>query len=353
MTMARPQLSDHAREIAATWCARVAEGPLAPDERIAFQEWIDADTEHPALFERTVAAWQALEDQAGSPEMIMMRGDALETVRRANQRRWTRRFSGWRQVAAIAACLLIVIGGGLAWRLVPTSYETGTGERRVIALADGSRVSLDAATRVDVRYWGDRRQLWLRQGRAKFSVAKDPLRPFSVQAADRMVIATGTQFSVERLSGQVRVVLYEGRVAVLDTARTAAPPQALRIGPRKLAADQALLPGRELVVSTTAPVAKLAQIDAGRSLAWEAGLMQFTDEPLGTVLERMNRYGAIKIRAGDPRAAGTAISGQFVGGDVDAFVEGVTAVFPLSAARQSNGDVVLRSTSRRGLDNNL
>lgn len=73
-------------------------------------------------------------------------------------------------------CLILFIGADLVAPFSAT-YQTGVG-RRVVALADGSMLSLDASTRVDVRYLGDRRELWLRSGRAKFVVAKDPLRLF-------------------------------------------------------------------------------------------------------------------------------------------------------------------------------
>jgi transmembrane sensor len=337
-------ISDETRETAAWWCLRIAEGPLPPEQQIAFDRWLNADPAHPALFERTVVAWDAIEDRGSSPEMIVMRGDALESVRRANHRRWSGA-GGWRRYAALAACLILFVGAGIWWRLSPTTYQTGVGERRVVALADGSMLSLDASTRVDVRYLGDRRELWLRSGRAKFVVAKDPLRPFSVQAGARMVIATGTQFSVEQLGGQVRVVLYEGRVAVMDTSPGRAP-MPLRIGRRQDTAEQVLTPGREMVIAATQPLARLEAVDAGRSLAWEGGLMEFDNEPLGIAVERVNRYGATKLRVGDAMDARIPISGQFQGGETDAFVEGVTAVFPVKAVRSTEGDIVLISAPR-------
>ena len=353
------ELSEATREAAAEWCARLSDGPLGPRDRQSFQAWLDSGPEHPALFERTVVAWTAIEDQAAQPELLRMRGDALESIHRAGRRRWNRPTAMWRQALAIAACLLLLIGGGGWWRYAPTSYRTGTGERRVIALADGSTISLDAATRVDVRYLGDRRELWLDQGRAKFSVAHDPLRPFSVQAGDRMVIATGTQFSVEKLSGEVRVVLYDGHVAVMDTSRPT--PRPLAIGPTRAPSEQALAPGRELIIpdavpvmlasreqmqSSAPPLAHILQVDPGRTLGWEAGILEFADEPLGDAVERMNRYGTHKLRIADASVRAMPISGQFEGGNTAAFVEGVTSVFPVKAVDEPDGDILLRTVSR-------
>ncbi|WP_174273608.1 FecR family protein [Sphingomonas bacterium] len=360
MSAPAPHLSDDTREAAAAWCVRLSDGPLGEHDRQAFQEWLDGSPEHPALFERTVVAWTAIEDQAAEPELLRWRGEALEGVHKAGRRRWSRPTVAWRQAFAIAACLALLIGTGSWWHYAPTTYRTEIGERRVVALADGSTISLDAATQVDVRYLGDRRKLWLDYGRAKFSVAKDPLRPFSVQAGRRMVIATGTQFSVEKLSDEVRVVLYEGHVAVLDTSRPR--PQPLAIGPGHLPAERVLVPGLELIMPSASsarpisdpqsikadalPVARVVPVDPGRTLGWEAGILEFSDEPLGDAVERMNRYGPRTLRVADASARAITISGQFDGGNPDAFVEGVTSVFPVKASRAANGDITLRGTNR-------
>ena len=50
-------------------------------------------------------------------------------------------------------------------------------------------------------------------GRAKFDVAHDALRPFSVLARNRLTVATGTSFSVELLSRQVLAFRCHGREA--------------------------------------------------------------------------------------------------------------------------------------------
>src|SRR5690606_30755436 len=160
--------------------------------------------------------------------------------------------------------------------------------------------------------------------RARFEVARNPLRPFSVTAANEVVVATGTAFSVELVRQQVRVVLYEGHVAVLDredgnVRRTVA------VGARKLPADQLLRPGKELVLPvapqrsrTPVVAATIAPADPVRSLSWEAGQLVFEDEPLDLVVERMNRYATRPLAIGDAGAAGVRVSGVFTAGDTEA-----------------------------------
>src|SRR5690606_8124329 len=152
----------------------------------------------------------------------------------------------------------------------------------------GSRVSLDASSRVTVAYSGDKRALVLERGRAKFDVAKDPLRPFTVNAGQRTVVATGTAFSVELLRDQMRVLLYEGHVAVLaDTPGK--EPSPVRIGGRG-GKEAQLNPGQELVANLSTGAASIVAADTAKSLSWEGGRLTFIDEPLARAVERMNRY---------------------------------------------------------------
>ncbi len=56
------------------------------------------------------------------------------------------------------------------------------------------------------------RRIELQEGEAYFTVAKDPGRPFVVEAGDKRVVAIGTQFAVRREGGEVRVVVTEGSI---------------------------------------------------------------------------------------------------------------------------------------------
>lgn len=324
-------------EQAGAWCLRLAADGLSEHERAEFDAWLTADTANARAFDAAARAWEALDRASTSPELIAMRRNALDRFRRGHTTRWRRGRAGRRGVlalAAFAACLAIAaVGIGLWMHYAPQSYETGLGERRIVALNDGSRISLDAASRVKVRYGDGRRQLWLEQGRAKFAVARDPLRPFSVAAADKVVVATGTEFSVELLADRVHVILYEGGVDVLSGLPGGKALQPVEIPddpavPGEPAA-QVLVPGSEMVARIATAVARVESADPVRSLAWEAGQLAFADEPLASAVERMNRYADRPLAIGDDAAGRVRISGVFAAGDTEAFVEGVTGVFPV------------------------
>lgn len=335
-------------EEAAEWRMREAEGALSDDERATLEAWLDASEAHRATYARVEVAWNAVGDGASEPELVALRGEAFEIARRAGGSRWARAGLSTRaRMFSIAATLLIAIFAGSAWLYwTPRAYETGVGERRVVALEDGSRISLDAATEVRVRISGARRQLWLEHGRAKFDVARDPLRPFSVTAENRTVVAIGTSFSVELLNDEVRVVLYEGAVSVLESADDGAS-RPVPISARQLDQPAVLTPGHELIApADSGAVAQTAAVDPVRSLSWEAGQLSFDNEPLPTAVARMNRYAAAPLSIGDPFVARLRVSGVFRAGDTSAFIEGVSAVLPVRANATGDG-IALVADPRR------
>lgn len=332
-----------ADEQAAEWCLRLAEDDLGLIEQREFDAW-HAEPDNAAAFADAIAVWQSADAAAEQPEIIHIRSQALESFRQANSRRWTRKIvRRWRwPVGAVAAILLAILTTSILFQDATRIYETGIGERQVAILEDGSKVSLDAATRVEVTLADDGRELVLVAGRAKFDVAKDPLRPFSVSAGDKVVVATGTSFSVELLDKQTRVVLYEGQVEVLDQAELGEAPRAIRIessGQRRTSAT--LTPGRELIALAGRDNARIVPIDTQRASSWEAGQISFDDEPLTSAVQRMNRYAESKLVVGDTVAARVRVNGVFDAGDTEAFVEGLTALDKVRVSR-SEGQLTLR-----------
>jgi transmembrane sensor len=332
-------------EQAAEWCWRIADRALDDSEQAEFDAWIRADLRHQQVFDEMVAVWKGTDTIAEMPGFLSLRAKALTTMETARERDEESSYgrSGWfRAFAAAAAVILMVFGSVWFFADGADVYGTGIGERRVVRLEDGSRISLDASSRVVVAYSEGRRALRLEQGRAKFDVAKDPLRPFSVTAGNQTVVATGTAFSVELLRDQMRVLLYEGEVAVMAqpvvgraTTAKVIKPGVSAASPGNPVATEQLLPGQELVSSLASGAVKVGAAKMDRSLSWEDGRLDFVDEPLARAVERINRYSDTPIVVGDVAAGRLLVNGVFDAGDTQSFVKGMTALFPLSAKYDS------------------
>lgn len=320
---------------ASAWRSRLTERGVDSSED--FEAWLASDPTHAEAWAQVQTGWRAVGEAAASPELMAARRDALDRARRQSRGRWR----GAPAAAAIAASLLVAvaIAGGLVatGRLaIPRQYQTARGERRVITLVDGSRVSLDSGTLVRVRYTRGARRLELLSGQARFDVAHDVTRPFSVRAREQTVVATGTAFNIDLAGPRVLITLIEGHVTVLGS--TGAPAAGRRPG----GAGRAVVldPGQELIAAPAAPP-RIEVASLERVTAWQGGQLIFDDEPLGAVAERVSRYSAEPVLV-DPSAAGLRISGVFNAGDVSNFIDTVDRYLPVEATEDSDGKVVLR-----------
>ena len=323
---------------AVAWHTYLHESELAttPD----FEGWLK-DPSNAHVWGQMVSVWDFLGEQAREPELVSARTKALVAVKRAMAQRrapWS-----WRRSALAAAAAAFLLVSGIqfySWIHRPADYVTGFGERRIVRLEDGSRISLDSDSEVTVRYTRYTRSLHLLKGQARFDVAHDVERPFSVVARDRKVVATGTAFNIDLTQPNVAVTLIEGHVVVLDATGDA---QSVPLAVRKAPVVE-LHAGQELVAANNrASVVK--DVDTKQVTAWVSGQLVFSNETLSDVVARVNRYSATPIVIADANLADEKVSGVFNVGDVPGFLEIITQTLPLSVSDDHRGVITLSKKS--------
>jgi len=326
-------------EEAARWRMQLHE--LGVRTTAEFEAWRHSRPEHEAAWTQVEAPWTYLGEQATAPEVLAARGAALERGRRAARARWGRpgTFAQRRRavIAAAAAGLLAITGLSLYLSSQPATYRTGIAERRTVALPDGSSVSLDSDSEVHVGYTKHTRELTLMRGQARFDVAHDVQRPFSVDAGDRRVVATGTSFDVDLLGPELSVTLIEGHVVVLNSA----PLSQQVANPLSETQVVKLEPGERLVATRHTP-GSIQRVSLDKATAWQSGYLIFEDETLGAAVQRINRYAHPRVLIRDAPAAALRFSGVFKAGETSAFIDSVTRYLPIEQAKTADGDVELR-----------
>lgn len=322
---------------AASWRLRLSEADTVTLPE--FESWLELPGNR-AAWEQLSRSWDYFDQIAQSPEMMSARKAALADAEAARSRARARRTV--RLVGSIAALLLVaLLGGGSYWWLNrPDDYRTAIGERRVVTLSDGSKLSLDADSEVTVRYAPHSRALQLLKGQARFDVAHDRSRPFSVVAGNQEVIATGTAFNIDMAGPKVLVTLIEGHVLVLRADGGNSLPTGPGPGVIELHAGQQLAAG-----AATAPQVLPANIQ--KVTSWTVGQLVFDDEPLSSVVERINRYDRTRIVIADPAVGAMKISGVFNAGDVTGFVQIVTHYLPVKAVASDSATIALESAPKK------
>lgn len=321
---ARPADAD--REAALDWLLRLSGEPGAEAECRA---WREADPAHEAAWQEANATWQGVAALEG--EIAANWRDELDDIRADGTRRRT-----IHRAAALAASLALVAFFGWFSQLPDARYETGRGQVQRIALADGSEMTLGAASEAEVHFGAGERRLVLERGQAFFAVAPDSGRPFTVIAGDAEVRVTGTQFDVHHAIGAVDVAVLEGRVEV---RRAAYLP--LLAGDRPVAV---LTAGQQAVLGEGADrfgAVSETSLPAG---SWRGGRFFYREATLAEIAADLARYSTVPIRVADPAAAGLRVTTSFEVDAIPAFVDNLTRTLPVRQSRDAEGAIVLVST---------
>lgn len=330
---ANRSIDDDLLKTAGAWHMRLADSQT---DRKALDVWLNADPRHSEAFDQVGRAWAMFDDPRETAWGQTERSAVLD---RAHARRRSRTRRMLATLTAVAASIVLAL---FVWPMLSAAdvYRTEPGERRSLALADGSRLTLDGASVVRVDYESDRRELWLEQGQARFEVAHDAARPFRVHARDQIVTATGTAFDVELLEPRIVVTLIQGRVVVTDAPSDAVPP--VRTG-KPMPTSFTMKAGERLILGAATAPPQLAPVDMAAATAWQDGRLIFKDEPLQQAVERLNRHTRRKIVLADPAARALRISGVFKTREADGFGQAIVGYLPIKIVAESETEVTLRT----------
>jgi len=315
------------------WVLRLMDSGDA-DLTAACAAWRDADPAHDAAFWRAWKAWHAL----GATEMAQAydwraEAEALRAPRAPLA--WVRS-GGWKVgvPAGLAASIAAYIAIGAMTAAPALTVATRVSETRVVALNDGSKITVGGKSSIEAFTDPKARRVKLEQGQAFFEVAHDPAHPFVVVAGDAEITVRGTKFDVKRVGDDVQVNVLEGRVEVrrrgVLTFLSAGSPDAV------LTAGQAseLAPASD-AFAKAAPAAT----SAGE---WRTGRLYYADAPLSDIIADARRYSKARIELADG-VAGLSLTVSYRAGDIEGLSDSIEAALPVRVEKRNDGLVIVPS----------
>jgi len=331
-TAPKPDISDSLLEIAAGWVARTQDPESTEADFAQWEEWLKADPSHAAAYAAAEEVW-TLAARIDPPwpthqELAEQARNESSAPQRATGR-WRPRI---RRMSMAAAVALIGVSGWLVWVQRPTVLETMTGEQRSLLLADGSRVTLGAETRLIVEHSSNRRTLKLDQGEAYFEVAHDPKHPFVVRVGDHEAVAVGTAFDINAVDDRLMLTVTEGVVKlraveseylVLGVNPDVVSTLQLGVGERA-AADRN---GTEILPKISQPE---------EAVAWRSGRFDYRQEALQTVIQDVNRYTHRKIKISDPSIGQLRFTGTVFVDQLDGWLAALQGTFPIEVRQEED-----------------
>jgi transmembrane sensor len=328
-------------EAASYWLVKHDAGSLSPEDQRAFDAWLAADPAYRKAYERTLSMWDNFEQDADPAELRALRTAALAVA--PPPRRWPR-IAAAAVACCVAASLVLTLNPARHSRSdAPTTasipspterYSTAHNERSTVTLSDGTVVTLNLGTTLDVAFTPAERFVRITRGQAFFEVAKSPHRPFVVAAADRRVTALGTRFDVRLEPDRVEVVLLEGKVSVDHDS----PTMLERLNIRK--AHVELRPGEKLIAALGSPVT-VTDTNAQRATSWRQGWVVFENETVGNAVSELNRYADRPLTVPDESVRNLRLSGVFRVGQPDRFATIIQELLPVKAVEGTHGETLL------------
>lgn len=263
---------------------------------------------HDAGLEQAFQAWHAdpanARDYAQCERLWTLAGTAVSGLEISAggppRRHHLRRFAAVAVIVGLTGWLGVSVWSAPSLQ----RFSTATGEQRVVRLDDGSEVTLNTRSTLEVRLGPARRELRLLQGEAYFEVAHDAGRPFVVDTPLGSARAVGTRFNVLIDSGRVEVTTTEGKVLVRA-------PQSDGDGVMAVAGTLATL--RAGVGRPELGPADLVRIDN-----WRARRVEFDRLPLADALREFSRYTDVPVRPADASVGSLPVSAVLKAGDLSA-----------------------------------
>lgn len=168
------------------------------------------------------------------------------------------------------------------------------GKRSMLTFAEGSRIWVNAGTRVvyPVVFEKNKREIYV-DGEAFLEVSRNEDCPFIVKTKELDVEVLGTSFNIMAYEKDTiqNIVLVDGSVKV----------KADRVK------EVVLVPNEMYSLANGAPAIRTVDVDD--YISWKKGLYQYKSEQLGVLLQRLSRYYGEEITC-SPKASLLKCSGK-------------------------------------------
>lgn len=292
---------------AIAWRIRLADGDTAVWE--GFVAWLEQSPDHGRAYDQVaLGEADAVQVLAAQPPIP---APANDDVARPGRR--------WVGFGAAAAAVMLAVVGAPMLRSGDYVVETGPGEQRQIALADGTRVTLNGGTRIGLER-SNPRVAKLEAGEAQFAVVHDPGAPFRVQLGDDVVQDVGTVFDVVRDKTGNRVEVAEGQV---------------RYNPGR--ENVSLKAGQTLVDPAGDDPVRVGRRQPSAIGAWTKGRLSYEQEPLDRVAAELSRTMGVPIAVA-PEIASLSFTGTIrIDHDRKRVLHRVAELLDVSARRTGSG----------------
>lgn len=336
---------------ASDWLAKLDRG-LTGQEEIALQEWLTETPANRKTLLKMAEMWDMMDSLSRLTDLFPQ---PIQGKKRT-----------YHAPMALAATVLVAVfvsvwatliwnqrsttveNSGVAHSIGEQHFNTGTGEKSTIVLADGSRLILNTNSLVKARFTPDQRAIYLERGEVHVQVEKDKQRPFNVFVGQRVIQAVGTEFNLEITDTQkIELIVTEGKVIVAVqpiSADLSVPQTRANVLPVIKEISHTLEAGQKVVLGDQEELEEVQQITLEEikvKLSWRGGNLIFRGESLEQAINEIERYTPVEFEILDENLKQIRVAGLFKAGDVDGLLNTLEKNFNVTYERIGSEKVVL------------
>ncbi|WP_019881960.1 MULTISPECIES: FecR domain-containing protein [unclassified Methylophilus] len=264
-------------ETAARWFIRMQEASPDAPERSQFEAWLMQSPLHQQEYLSISHAWQGIDSV--SELQSLAQAKQTDVFLKQNERKKTRqKLAG--TVAGVVAAICIGWAGFhqyQVWQNTPMLQLASTTARAQLmtqTLDDGSRVTLNANSHIEIKFYRHQRHIDLLQGEAVFEVQQDPDRPFVVETNRLKVTVLGTRFAINKLQQLERISVDHGKVEVIS----------------KTGGTKIILHNNQVAELTAAGLQPRTNVTAQDYFKFISSTLVFNQAELAEIAETLSRY---------------------------------------------------------------
>lgn len=321
---------------AARWFIRMQDAAIDSPQRTQFEHWLMQSEMHQAEYASIADAWNGID----SVDELKKLAAAKQANQFLNQHQFLNKHKRSKKIknamAMLSVCFIFIFAGLFGfeqyqqWLTKPTmqmASESSATQILTQNLEDGSEITLNASTKIQVTYYRHQRHIALLQGEAIFNVTKDTDRPFIVETDTAKIKVLGTRFAVNKLSQLVRISVDHGSVQV----QSKAPVNTIILHNGQVAeVAQDSLNGLQTL--------KLKNTIAADYFKFATGTVVFNQADIVEIADVLSRYGSRKVTAqGDSKEKISAVLNTK---DIETFINTLPKIANVTVKKTQDGTII-------------
>ena len=299
-------VSSQVAEQAVHWLLEMQQGALSPRQQAAWQQWLNAHSEHQRAWEQIQRVNQRLR---GVPSPLAHA--ALNAPTSGSRRQ------------ALKLLLILGAGSAAAWSLrqqhilppLTADYRSPVGQRRTVKLADGSQLQLNTGSAVDVHFDGQQRLVRLLEGEILLT-ARAGQAPLHVLTGQGLLSSQAARLTVRQFNDHTQLAVLAGQVEVMPN----------RYNGLALSVDAAHQ------VNFTRKGWDTPHATDANSGAWADGMLVAAHMRLEDFLSELGRYRRGQLHC-DPQVANLLLSGSYPLDDSERILDLLEISLPVKVRR--------------------